>query len=50
MEVRVFTVERLDAAGTKNGEGTAKLRRRVWLRGGGNGECFWADIKDEVGE
>lgn len=40
MEMRIFAVERLDAAGTRNEEGTARLGRRVWLRGGGDGEGF----------
>ena len=34
MEMRVFAVEQLDAAGIKNEEGTTRLGRRVWLRGG----------------
>ena len=45
MEMRVFTIERLDAAGTKNGEETAMLGRRVWLRGGGDGEGFERILK-----
>lgn len=47
--MRVFAVERSDAAGTKNGGRTARFGRRVWLRGSGDGEGF-ERISKEVGE
>lgn len=48
MEMRIFAIERLDAAGTKNGEETARLGRRVWLRGGGDGEGFERILKKRL--
>ena len=60
MEMRIFAVERSDAVGTKNGERIARFGRRVWLRGGGDGEGFERiskkrlesrlDLKAESGE
>lgn len=60
MEMRIFAVERSDAAGTENGERTTRFGRRVWLRGGGDCESFERisrkrlesrlDLKAESGE
>jgi hypothetical protein len=60
MEMRIFAIERSDAVWTKNGERTARFGRRVWLRGGGDGEGFERipkkrlesrlDLKAESGE